>query len=824
MAENASHSQEIEAGEESGIAEPDQDQERSKEPTTERDQKAEHTQHAADNDSISNTTNDSTSNTTNGTTTTTTTTTNAALQAQLSALQSDKNKLEAQYRSLLGKLSSMRDTLGSKLQEDAEELDRREAQIAELQTGLNVEQERASTAERQLREEEDRSAGLASEVGVLRSRISSADRTAQEAAEAGAHESASLHRRLREMEAHLDRTKAEKEHWQALADEEHFRAEQAEEAGSEAHLLLDSRTKELDAAGVKLADCSAAQRNVEGLLSEAQMANQKEFDEMKHHYEAQIRGLMEKSEDDARQAADAKASLEIFRQDAERTPGLEQESKEKTLLIGKVRHEAVILNEHLTEALKRLKEYNTSDSVDRQLISNILLQFVTTPRSDGKRFEMLTLLGSILNWNQYEREQAGIVRGGSGRYNNPSLPSSPSSSYLNSAFRSPANHDNASFGQLFVEFLLNEAGDAHEETEKEEKDIGKLGLLRHYVVQLLGGKGKKQEVKGIREQRALMRSAMLRKNGGVLTPTAFFKRKQFLIEAFKQGSYLKQAPPKEGEQQHPPNPLNDPEQMDSMMDGMKKQMVMFIPQTVIMGWINSFFSGFILIKLPFPLTRGFKSEGNHADGVRDMQTAAQLAGTSSQPNPMQNQDMNKVFKAEIDNLELYKVGQVEQVEQPSEPLQPEQAYTHTQLQQHTQQPPKPRRNLRKTKEEDSGGIDKFELPKSTVTKLAKEGVPDGAKFQKDTLLAIQKSSSVFINWLASSAQEKAHDKKNKTINAENVFAAVKEMELGGELDELLNDELAAYREIQSTGRKKDNEQEEQDVQDTNEFDPSVIEE
>ncbi|EOR00823.1 DNA polymerase epsilon subunit 3 [Wallemia ichthyophaga EXF-994] len=171
-----------------------------------------------------------------------------------------------------------------------------------------------------------------------------------------------------------------------------------------------------------------------------------------------------------------------------------------------------------------------------------------------------------------------------------------------------------------------------------------------------------------------------------------------------------------------------------------------------------------------------------------------------------------------------KVGQVEQVEQPSEPLQPEQAYTHTQLQQHTQQPPKPRRNLRKTKEEDSGGIDKFELPKSTVTKLAKEGVPDGAKFQKDTLLAIQKSSSVFINWLASSAQEKAHDKKNKTINAENVFAAVKEMELGGELDELLNDELAAYREIQSTGRKKDNEQEEQDVQDTNEFDPSVIEE
>lgn len=35
------------------------------------------------------------------------------------------------------------------------------------------------------------------------------------------------------------------------------------------------------------------------------------------------------------------ANLELFRQDAERTPELEQECKEKTLLIGKVRHEGV---------------------------------------------------------------------------------------------------------------------------------------------------------------------------------------------------------------------------------------------------------------------------------------------------------------------------------------------------------------------------------------------------------------------------------------------------------------------------------------------------
>jgi Integral membrane protein EMC3/TMCO1-like len=38
--------------------------------------------------------------------------------------------------------------------------------------------------------------------------------------------------------------------------------------------------------------------------------------------------------------------------------------------------------------------------------------------------------------------------------------------------------------------------------------------------------------------------------------------------------------------------------MDGMMAGMKTQMVMMVPQMVIMGWINFFFQGFVLSELP----------------------------------------------------------------------------------------------------------------------------------------------------------------------------------------------------------------------------------
>ena len=44
----------------------------------------------------------------------------------------------------------------------------------------------------------------------------------------------------------------------------------------------------------------------------------------------------------------------------------------------------------------------------------------------------------------------------------------------------------------------------------------------------------------------------------------------------------------------PKNPLTDPAAMEPMMEQGKKSLVMMVPQTVIMGWINFFFSGFVL--------------------------------------------------------------------------------------------------------------------------------------------------------------------------------------------------------------------------------------
>jgi len=148
------------------------------------------------------------------------------------------------------------------------------------------------------------------------------------------------------------------------------------------------------------------------------------------------------------------ARLEENFKELERLKPFEAEVKEKSALLGKTRHEglililnssaflsimliivpAVILNEHLTKALRLLKRASSSSTVDKQVMTNVLLQFLSLPREDTKRYEILNLIASILEWNDEQRQKGGLAKahssvGGVRRTNsNPllvELPGSP---------------------------------------------------------------------------------------------------------------------------------------------------------------------------------------------------------------------------------------------------------------------------------------------------------------------------------------------------------------------------------------------------------------
>ncbi|KAL8943964.1 MAG: hypothetical protein Q9211_000782 [Gyalolechia sp. 1 TL-2023] len=241
------------------------------------------------------------------------------------------------------------------------------------------------------------------------------------------------------------------------------------------------------------------------------------------------------------------------------------------------------------------------------------------------------------------------------------------------------------------------------------------GVLRHYATVLLASTPKKQDLPTIREQRSLIRGINLRNNAYAITPSAFAARKNYMINAYKEGTFLKNP---ESKGKPAGNPMTDPAAMEGMMGMMKGNMAMMVPQTLIMGWINAFFAGYVisvrdveglltvfrmrvttvvrytntnqelLVKLPFPLTLRFKSMLQSGVATRDLDVrwvsslswyflnlfglqsvfifilgnenaANQMAQQMSQMNPgagagmfQPGQDADKVFQNEAENLEV----------------------------------------------------------------------------------------------------------------------------------------------------------------------------
>eukprot|EP00051_Salpingoeca_urceolata_P017087 m.230246 g.230246 ORF g.230246 m.230246 type:complete len:250 (-) comp18858_c1_seq2:83-832(-) len=123
-----------------------------------------------------------------------------------------------------------------------------------------------------------------------------------------------------------------------------------------------------------------------------------------------------------------------------------------------------------------------------------------------------------------------------------------------------------------------------------------VGMARHFLTVLLKTQ-KPVELVQVMESHALMRSRMLRTNGRFVPPKAFGMRRHFFNDE-ERGVFIakKRDVP-------PPNPMSDPSQMTEMMKGNVMHMVTYM---VIGGIINWVFSGFITIRVPFPLTIQFK--------------------------------------------------------------------------------------------------------------------------------------------------------------------------------------------------------------------------
>ena len=211
------------------------------------------------------------------------------------------------------------------------------------------------------------------------------------------------------------------------------------------------------------------------------------------------------------------------------------------------------------------------------------------------------------------------------------------------------------------------------------------GLLRHFLGILLRGKSKPLSTVEQRAKSDLLRASRVKSGSANFVPTT-----KWQARCDYYSSHLREEA-EWAQKEATTNPTDsgvDPMNPMAMMDGMMGNMAFMVQNMIMMQGISHFFKGYVLVKIPFPLTQGFKGMFQRGlelqtlhtsyvssvswyflvmfglrgffrlvigDPTQEQQESMVLQsqlGTHNAPVSAQQFDAPKVLKQEADNLEM----------------------------------------------------------------------------------------------------------------------------------------------------------------------------
>ncbi|QOU21361.1 hypothetical protein BRETT_001083 [Brettanomyces bruxellensis] len=132
-----------------------------------------------------------------------------------------------------------------------------------------------------------------------------------------------------------------------------------------------------------------------------------------------------------------------------------------------------------------------------------------------------------------------------------------------------------------------------------------VGVLRTYISMTLDPSPKIEDHKLLREQQHIRRLANYCNNDSVFRNKMEYDAKvRYFVDEYSGTKYLRKLPPKDPNEQ--PNPLTDSSSNDFMMQSVKSSLANWVPQSIILWWVNFFFKGYVIMRLPFAVTSNFK--------------------------------------------------------------------------------------------------------------------------------------------------------------------------------------------------------------------------
>ncbi|KAK6605021.1 hypothetical protein H4I96_05603 [Botrytis cinerea] len=367
----------------------------------------------------------------------------STVRAELEETESSRENWESQYHTLLTRVNTIKTTLGERLKADKEELaeanekiEDLESQVESFQTTIQGLEDEVSKSRNELNES-------SKELSSMRNRNNLSQQN-------WVHEREDLLQQAKHLKEEADAAKEAMGDWEVLAMEERSIRENLESRVSD---MEEQFSAQKEAYETTVAERDSHSQAVDGLqraLQEIQETRRRELREMVESYDEQLQSLKKIVQESESRCVEAETSKEALQTELNRLLPFEKEVKEKNLLIGKLRHEAIVINDHLTKALRFIKKSKVEDNVDRQVVTNHFLHFLSLDRSDPKKFQTS------------KKEQAGLARPGASS-NSLRLPMSPfhrtpsTPSLSTEFFTEPSNSQKESLSELWTGFLEKSA-------------------------------------------------------------------------------------------------------------------------------------------------------------------------------------------------------------------------------------------------------------------------------------------------------------------------------------------------------------------------------
>ena len=281
------------------------------------------------------------------------------LQSDLEESEAAKEHAETQYQNLLGRVEKIKESLADRLKRDKAELEEAKDRVDELETQNDELQRTAAAREDEadrLREEVQEQGR---ELNGLRSRTNLSQQN-------WIKEKEDMTRQMQHIKSELESTAAAMGEWEVIAMEERSLRESLSDKVSDLEEQVASAREAYERADSERDTQSQALDRLQRALQELQETRKRELREMVESSEEQVQALKKRAQEADARAAEAVTAKESLSKELERTAPFEKEVKEKNLLIGKLRHEAIVLNDHLTKALKYIKKTKPEETIDKQ--------------------------------------------------------------------------------------------------------------------------------------------------------------------------------------------------------------------------------------------------------------------------------------------------------------------------------------------------------------------------------------------------------------------------------------------------------------------------